>query len=482
MLLGPAPTAAPTRPHGRRVTAGGTARRRPASPWPRSASPSGRSNGCSHAAATWSRHEPGRTAALAAATRRHRQRRRGRRATRSPAEPSRCSATGYRLALVAAPRRRPTRLRVVYLFIAAGRRPARRAASCASTEPARRSRAWPRCRSPPAASNARCATCSASNPSTTPCPRRLVRHQHWPDGWYPMRHDAGPATDVRRHREPFPFLTVEGPGVYEIPVGPVHAGLIEPGHFRFSVVGETILNMKARLWFVHKGIEKLFEGRDPPTRHPARRTHLRRHRRRPQPSPTASPSKTPSASTVPVAGRRLRALLLELERLYNHVADLGALCNDVGYGIINAHALRIREPLLRLNKRRHRPPAAARRHRPRRRRTCTHLPDTGELAQRSPPTSPRSSTSPSTTAPSSTASPAPRSWPRTGAATSAHSATSPAPAGVDIDARRDHPFADLRERFARRRRNTTATSWPASASASREIARPSRSSLARSDS
>ena len=61
----------------------------------------------------------------------------------------------------------------------------------------------------------------------------------------------------------FPFLEVEGEGVYEIPVGPVHAGIIEPGHFRFSVVGETILRMKARLWFVHRGVEKLFEGRRP---------------------------------------------------------------------------------------------------------------------------------------------------------------------------------------------------------------------------
>ena len=51
--------------------------------------------------------------------------------------------------------------------------------------------------------------------------------------------------------------------MYEIPVGPVHAGLIEPGHFRFSVVGETILKLKARLWFVHRGVEKLFEGRPP---------------------------------------------------------------------------------------------------------------------------------------------------------------------------------------------------------------------------
>jgi Ni,Fe-hydrogenase III component G len=94
-----------------------------------------------------------------------------------------------------------------------------------------------------------------------PLPRRLVLHQHWPDGWFPMRRDAGPPPTFGDTDEPYPFLTVGGTGVYEIPVGPIHAGLIEPGHFRFSAVGETILKLKARLWFVHKGIEKLAEGK-----------------------------------------------------------------------------------------------------------------------------------------------------------------------------------------------------------------------------
>ena len=79
-----------------------------------------------------------------------------------------------------------------------------------------------------------------------------------------------PAAEGRRARatssddgQPFPFTQVGGEGVYEIPVGPVHAGIIEPGHFRFSVVGETIIDMKSRLYFTHKGTEKLFEGRTP---------------------------------------------------------------------------------------------------------------------------------------------------------------------------------------------------------------------------
>ncbi|GAA3440265.1 NADH-quinone oxidoreductase subunit C [Kutzneria kofuensis] len=185
-------------------------------------------------------------------------------------------------------------------------------------------------------------------PADHPLPRRLVRHFHWPQGWYPMRVDAGDPPEFGDLDGPYPFRTVEGPGVYEIPVGPVHAGMIEPGHFRFSVVGETILNLKARLWFVHKGLEKLFQGR--------------------RPGEGVELAECISGDTavghalaycmavedalgipVPIAARRDRALLLELERLHNHVADIGALCNDVGHGILHAHAGRIRERLLRVN-------------------------------------------------------------------------------------------------------------------------------------
>jgi Ni,Fe-hydrogenase III large subunit/Ni,Fe-hydrogenase III component G len=186
-------------------------------------------------------------------------------------------------------------------------------------------------------------------PQGHPLPRRLVRHQHWPSGWYPMRHDAGPPPAFADTDEPFPFLTVQGPGVYEIPVGPVHAGLIEPGHFRFSVVGETILKLKARLWYVHKGVEKLFEQRTPAEGLPlAERIsgdtavgHALAYCRAIEDA---------LQLPVPVQARRMRAILLELERLHNHIGDIGALCNDVGHSVLNAHALRIKETLLRLNK------------------------------------------------------------------------------------------------------------------------------------
>lgn len=185
-------------------------------------------------------------------------------------------------------------------------------------------------------------------PTGHPLPRRLVRHQHWPAGWYPMRSNAGSPPPFGSTEEPYPFLTVQGPGVYEIPVGPIHAGLIEPGHFRFSVVGETILKLKARLWFTHKGIEKLAEGRSPAEALPLAERICG--------DTTVGHTLAFCLAVeealnwpVPSQARLLRAMLLELERLYNHVGDLGALCNDVGHGILNAHALRIREQLLRLN-------------------------------------------------------------------------------------------------------------------------------------
>ncbi len=177
--------------------------------------------------------------------------------------------------------------------------------------------------------------------------RRLVRHAHWPENWYPMRSDAGFAPEFDGIGG-FPFVTVEGPGVYEIPVGPVHAGLIEPGHFRFSVAGETVLRLKVRLWFVHRGLERLFHGR------PAYGAVDLAERVSGDTSVAHALAHSLAVEDalgieLPDEVHRLRALLVELERLYNHAADLGALANDTGFALANAHAQRIRERLLRLN-------------------------------------------------------------------------------------------------------------------------------------
>jgi len=186
-------------------------------------------------------------------------------------------------------------------------------------------------------------------PHDHPQPHRLVRHGHWPRGWYPMLRSAAEVPEFEPDVESFPFVEVEGPGVYEIAVGPIHAGIIEPGHFRFSVVGETIVRMEARQWYLHRGVEKLFEGL-----RPAEGIALAEqitgdtgvgHS-------LAFIMAVEDAAHIDVAEPDLlvRALLLEMERLYNHVTDIGSLANDVGFGIVDAHAQSLREQLLRINK------------------------------------------------------------------------------------------------------------------------------------
>jgi Ni,Fe-hydrogenase III large subunit/Ni,Fe-hydrogenase III component G len=186
-------------------------------------------------------------------------------------------------------------------------------------------------------------------PRAHPQPYRLVRHGHWPTSFHPMLSDADPNPDFGSPAG-FPFAEVTGKGVYEIPVGPVHAGLIEPGHFRFSVVGETIVRMYQRLYFVHRGVEKLFEGR--------------------QLADGIALAERISGDTavghslayvmavedalgigVPERDQLTRALLLECERLYNHINDIGAIVNDAGFGVVNQHTGRLRETLLRHNAR-----------------------------------------------------------------------------------------------------------------------------------
>ena len=256
-------------------------------------------------------------------------------------------ASGFRLALTAA-HDGGDRLRVVYLFLA-GRPDRRVELECLLPpgDPAVPSLAY--VSFPAGRFEREMADLFGIHPIGHPRPRRLVRHAHWPQDWHPMREDAGPAPEFEPAGH-FPFVTVEGTGVYEIPVGPVHAGLIEPGHFRFSVVGETVLRLKARLWFVHRGLEKLFEGR-PVTAAVALAERVSGDTSAGHGLAYALAVENALGVALPDDVHRLRALVVELERLYNHAADLGALANDVGFGIANAHAQRIRERLLRLNAR-----------------------------------------------------------------------------------------------------------------------------------
>src|SRR5207249_3908917 len=142
--------------------------------------------------------------------------------------------------------------------------------------------------------------------------------------------------------QPFPFQQVQGEGIYQITVGPVHAGIIEPGHFRFSVDGETIVNLESRLFFLHKGIEKLFESMS------IARGVLLAERISGDSSVAHALAfsiaiERCAGTEAPRRAQYVRVVLQELERLYNHIADAGAICTDTGFAIANAYAMRLRE-------------------------------------------------------------------------------------------------------------------------------------------
>lgn len=181
-----------------------------------------------------------------------------------------------------------------------------------------------------------------------PNPRRVALHDNWPEV-YPLRKDFGVRTVLPEFEgERHVYRPALGEGVFQIPVGPVHAGIIEPGHFNFAVAGEPILYLQLRMFYTHKGIEKLFE------RMPVQRAVFLAESISGDSSfshGTAFCQAVERAASIPVpqSAERMRSVLLELERIYNHVADIGAIATDVGFVVANAHASRLREMLFRLN-------------------------------------------------------------------------------------------------------------------------------------
>ena len=180
--------------------------------------------------------------------------------------------------------------------------------------------------------------------------RRLVRHEHWPKGTHPLKKDFPWNHVMGRQVGEYRFRQIEGEGVFEVPVGPIHAGIIEPGHFRFSVAGEPIMQLEVRHFWKHRGVEKLFENL--------------------MWSEGVALSERVSGDTsfghglcycqavealsgvqVPARAEYLRTLFLELERLHNHIGDVGAICNDAAYALALAHCGRMKERIMQLNDR-----------------------------------------------------------------------------------------------------------------------------------
>jgi Ni,Fe-hydrogenase III large subunit/Ni,Fe-hydrogenase III component G len=187
------------------------------------------------------------------------------------------------------------------------------------------------------------------HPSGAADHRKWLRHGAWAGNQYPLRRDFAPTGLFALEDDNYPFITVTGEGVHEIPVGPVHAGIIEPGHFRFQIVGEKILRLEERLGYKHKGIEKLFEN---VTRGEAAKLAGRISGDSTVAYAWAYAMALEGAAglTPPPRALWLRAILLERERIMNHLGDLGALGNDAGFAFGLAQFSRLKEDVLRTNR------------------------------------------------------------------------------------------------------------------------------------
>ncbi|MBP2662410.1 MAG: Ni,Fe-hydrogenase large subunit [Firmicutes bacterium] len=180
--------------------------------------------------------------------------------------------------------------------------------------------------------------------------RPLVLHENWSQGRYPLRKDFEPDSVESGENIDYPVPPVQGKGVFEVPVGPIHAGIIEPGHFRFSQAGENIINLEAKLFFAHRGIEKAVEGLS------FSKALFQTERICGACSVANTLSYVQAVESltnteVPLRAEYLRVLAAELERLYNHVGDIGNLCAGLGFAAGISNGSRLKEQLMRLNER-----------------------------------------------------------------------------------------------------------------------------------
>ncbi len=173
-----------------------------------------------------------------------------------------------------------------------------------------------------------------------PDPRPWLDHGRWPVS-APLGRQRPAAA-----RPPYAFLAAEGDGLHQIPVGPVHAGVIEPGHFRFTAAGETIVRLEERLGYAHKGVDALIAG--------AALDRAAQLAARVSGDSAVGGSMAFSRAgaaalggEAPAGGVWLRALMAELERIANHLGDIGAICNDASFALMHAHTGVLRERVLR---------------------------------------------------------------------------------------------------------------------------------------
>jgi Ni,Fe-hydrogenase III large subunit len=178
-------------------------------------------------------------------------------------------------------------------------------------------------------------------------PEEAEDRRPWLDhGRWGVMHPLGNGSAVPTESPRYEFLPVEGEGLHQIPVGPVHAGIIEPGHFRFTANGETVVRLEARLGYVHKGIDGLMRGADIAT---AAKLAARTSGDSTVAYSIAFARAVEAALDLapPPRAVLLRALMAELERLANHFGDIGAICNDATFTLMHAQCGILRERVLR---------------------------------------------------------------------------------------------------------------------------------------
>lgn len=175
----------------------------------------------------------------------------------------------------------------------------------------------------------------------------FILHENWPKNMFPLRKDFDYNKRPNEANVPYEFQEVKGEGIYEIPVGPVHAGIIEPGHFRFSVAGEEIVSLQPKLGYTHKGSEKLFEELSL-----ADKVKLS-ERISGDTSFTHSLAFCQAIETlgnisVPQRAEYLRVIYSELERIANHVNDIGFIINDTAFSFGGSNGPRLKEQVMQL--------------------------------------------------------------------------------------------------------------------------------------
>ncbi len=174
--------------------------------------------------------------------------------------------------------------------------------------------------------------------------RRWLDHGRWP-----LRHPLGPAVPHHGEADHYVFLKAEGKGLHQIPVGPVHAGIIEPGHFRFHAGGEAVVRLEERLGYVHKGVDRLMRGAS------VERAAVLAGRVSGDSTVAYSIAFARAVEAAlgleaPARAHALRGLMAELERIANHLGDIGAICNDAAFSLMLAHCGVLRERTLRAAK------------------------------------------------------------------------------------------------------------------------------------